>query len=425
MPDDKAFGGARVIYVGTPIKKETAQSNESSAGDVVGRPYHSTNGDLITYWSNLPDLNSYHARCLTIKAGTSVGLGFTIKDIDEARIREELAVVNAHGHSLTEVLVRVALDYESAGNGYLEVVRGKGGAVVELYHMPARYAWRIPLGREAAFRYEEDTVRRGLPAFSVDGRDDNSIIHFSQPTNLSRYYGAPDWRGCVQDIELDYYAVLYNQKFFINSGIPDLAIVVKGGKLSPEDEAKVIAFFQSEVKGVSNSHKVLYIPIDDENVELKFEKLALDVKDRDGSFHKLRNQCRDNIVSAHGVPPRILGIVSAGALGGAGETVGQMKIFADTTINPRQTMYETKLSPVLAAMGFGAGEINFNEIDITVQEAASEYYPKMTEAGILDIDEARADLGYGPREEPLEEKPLELVKGLRMIKSRWDRQEVA
>ena len=41
----------------------------------------------------------------------------------------------------------------------------------------------------------------------------------------------------------------------------------------------------------------------------------------------------------------------------------------------------------------------------------------MVGAGILTVDEAREDLGRGPLEEKPEDEGLELVKGLRMIKS--------
>jgi PBSX family phage portal protein len=434
MSEDKPFGGANVVYIHSnvqkmagrheaKIKKESAQAAEESSSERIWHPAHDTNGDLIEFWGALADFNSYHARCLSVKARCAVGLGITIEGQDPKAVREKLSIVNDLGQSLIEVVERVALDYEATGNGYLEIVRNNGGKVSELYHIPSRYVWRKPRGGETAFLYEEDTTRTDYPAFKPGARDPHSVIQFANPTNLSRYYGAPEWRGAAGDIELDYYAVLYNQKFFINSGVPDMAIVVEGAKLDEDDKATLLAYFQNNIKGVNNAHRVLYVPIEAEGVKLRFEKLAMEQKDKDGSFDKLRARVRDNVVSAQGVPPRLVGIMTAGQLGGGGEVEGQLRIFQETMIAPRQMLFETKLEPVVVDMGFSSG-VRFSEMSTTAPEAAST----LVSAGILTVDEARENMGLGPKQEiapPPDEDPLEIVKGLRIVKSAWDRQEVA
>lgn len=405
--EGQAFDGAKVIYIasvrpGVEIEKESEQTETHPDESIIERPWSEERGDLIRYYQNLTDFNSYHARCLRVKVDCNINLGINVIDGNE-NVLDKLSAVNEYGQSFQEVMSRVALDYESGGNGYLELARGQGGMIGEIYHCPSRYTKRRKRGSEFPFVYDAGQGPVDFHAYRPGEKPGdtkhNELLQISNYTDESRYYGLPDWRGAVPDIEVDYYSVLYNQKFFINSGVPDLAIIVKGGKFDEETEKKVVSFLQTSFKGISNAHRTLYLPIEDQDIEVKFEKLAVDMKDRDGSFDKLRARSRDNIVSAHGVPPRLVGIVVSGQLGGGGEVHGQLKIFQEITINPRQDLFETKLNPLLKDMGHEI-KIQFQDLDTKIQEKDSELYPALVGSGILDSDEAREELGYSEREEP-------------------------
>jgi capsid portal protein len=273
-------------------------------------------------------------------------------------------------------------------------VRNRAGKVAELYHCPAITITHRRRGAEKPFVYRNGMEKVEFPMYRPGSRDENALVHFCNVTQESRYYGLPDWRGAVPDIELDYYAELYSQKFFINSGVPDLAIIVEGGEFDEETEKKVVEFFQQNLKGIENAHKTLYLPINDQDIKIRFEKLE---PSRQWVYpnEKMRGTCRDNIVSAHGVPPRLVGIVTAGQLGGGGEIFGQLKIFQEATIEPRQSLFELKLAPVISEMISGA-RIAFDELDTSIQEKASELYPALLAAGAVSVDEVRERLGLPP-----------------------------
>lgn len=412
MGEEKAFGGAKVIYVAHVVEKASRQE-EVDPGDIIPRPYSETWGDLLEYWEKQTDYNAYHARCLRVKADCTVSLGVNVIDGPEHAVQDRLAIVNDLGQSFGEVMSRVALDFETTGNGYLELVRGRAGQIEELYHCPATLVWRRPKSHPHDFRYWNNAGEVDFDLYMPGRRQEDpsvgQLVHFANPCTGSRYYGAPDWRGCLPDIEVDYYSVLYNQRFFINSGIPDMAIVVQGGEFDKETEEKVVEFLQNNIKGLDNAHRILYLPINDKEVEVKFEKLAVDMKNMDGSFEKLRATCRDNIVSAHGVPPRLVGIVTSGQLGGGGEIHGQLKVFQEITIGPRQSLFEMKLNPIIQEMGLNA-KIAFEEMDTSVQEAASTYYPAMVGAKILTVDEAREEIGKSAMT-PAQKKEMQEAQG--------------
>ncbi len=390
MSDAKAFGGAKVIYVAQQIRKETIQVDMQS-GDEIPIPRDPVKGPLFDYYRQLSKYQAVHAACLEAKVTCSVGLGISIPEGDTDTAQQRLKIVNQDGQSFREVIERVALDFETTGNGWLEVVRGKGGRVEELYHCPVQRVLRRPRGSATAYYYlPENGAKKPIPAFSKDERDPWALLHFMRYTGDSLYYGLPTWRGCAEDIELDYYATLYNRNFFINAGIPDMAIIVEGGEFDEETEQVVTTFFQNNFKGLQNSHRTLFLPVN-ENVKVRFEKLAVDQKNKDASFTSLRQQCRDNILSAHGVPPRLLSVVQSGSLGGSGEGHSQLKIFKELVIESRQAMFEEKLAPVLDSMGLPP--VMFDKMDTDLMESNSVYYPAMTQAGIMTVKEAREDLG--------------------------------
>jgi HK97 family phage portal protein len=428
--ENRPFGGAQIVYSAVAIKKESKQIDEQdqNALDVISHPEDTTDySDLLLAYNDSVEKNAFHSRCLRVKTDCTVGLGINImagkhKD-DPEKAHAKLSSVNDKGQSFQEAVNRVALDFFTTGNGYLEVVRNNKGQVGEFYFMPATKSWVAPRDREYNFVYQNSSMleRAEFKRFTPgDTKAGSTIIHFANYTQANIHYGLPDWRGCLDDIALDYYAVQYNKKFFINSGVPDLAIVVKGGAFDEDTRNAVVAFFQENIKGYLNAHRTLYLPISDKEIEVKFERLAMDQM-KDSSFDKLRERVRDNVVSAHGVPPRLVGIVVGGQLGGGGEITGQLATFQEITVNPVQMLFETKLNPALQSFfDDETFKFSFEKMNTDVQEGDSVYYPALVNSGIITVDEARDQLGWEPMPEkkPEDVTPPEkiIMDGLESIK---------
>jgi HK97 family phage portal protein len=420
----------QVLKLTSPVRKESAQTHTTKSG-TIPRPYSDIYGDLINYYDGTPDMNSWHSRCLELKARCAVGLGMNFEGGDTEEIRKRLDFFNEYGQSFDEVLFRADLDYETTGNGYIEIIRGKGGKIVEAYHAPATTMWRYALqqnyvesqaqqiwgnakpGQEYHFEYNNGDAPVPYPMYRPGSKDERSIIHFAQPAQGQRYYGLPVWRGAISDIELNYNAVLYNRRWFLNNGVPDAILKVIGAGMKKEEKEAIQTYVQDNFVGIENAAKLLLVTIDDFDAKIELEKLN-ENRDKDGAFHQLRIDNRDNIVAAHGVPPRLLGIMSAGQLGGTGENHGQLKSFQETTINPIQTMYERKLAPVIEEMGIRY-PMTFQEIDTTIEEKDSE----LVAAGIMTPNEARNKRGLDelPDGDSIEEKEETPEKAIALVKS--------
>jgi HK97 family phage portal protein len=161
----------------------------------------------------------------------------------------------------------------------------------------------------------------------------DEILHLRVPCSGGFHYALPQWIGGQGMIELTAAATAYNAAFFRNRAIPDYAIITKQGMLSEAAKAKVQDFFRGEFAGAENAHRALYIPAG-AGSEVEFKKLTEDRKEAD--FLKLLDAARERIITAHGVPPRMLGIMTAGQLGGGGEVAEQLKVFEVTSLRPKR-----------------------------------------------------------------------------------------
>lgn len=373
--------------------------------------------------SDLLDANTYHKRACRTKAQDTAGLGWALRPrVDEAP-EYEAAAARAfleepnREDDLVEIIKQIMVDYESTGNGFLEVLRVfVNGAATGLAHLPA-HTLRVHKDR---MRYCQmvSTQRRwfkrfGL-AFDVDmytgvfaplgsipfERRASEIIHFVEYTSKSSYYGEPDIIPALGALLGDANRRDYNLSFFENHAIPAYAVVVEGADIDPEVEATIHDFFEHKVKG--NPHATLVLTAETgegQKVNIRFEKL--DVEQRDVSFRLFRQDNRDEILAAHAVPPYRMGISETGNLGGT-NVGGTTKIYKDSVIRPRQGMIERRVNRHIlwACFGARAWEFKFNEIDTSDEEhdlKMSEGYFKM--AGVSP-NEIRQRLGKEKVDDP-------------------------
>jgi len=102
------------------------------------------------------------------------------------------------------------------------------------------------------------------------------------------------------------------------------------------------------------------------------------------------------IVSAHGVPPRIVGIVTAGQLGGGGEADSQLRIFEEIDRAPERNRIEEFYNRTIiqdARFGEHKWNLEFNAIDTTNRKMDAEIENILKQAGIKLPEESRQDLG--------------------------------
>lgn len=294
--------------------------------------------------------NSWHSTCINLKTICILGDGIE----DEAAVAKLTECVRED--SLFTLLEKTILDLRVFGDAFWEVVRSGGS--VELYHMPSWTMERNPKGGWT----------QALPSGRVDFPEE-SVWHFREPSLLSQVWGSPDYMPLINDGTLAAISTIksYNSNFFRNNAIPDGILFIKGGDVSPDTESGLRRFFREKFWGVENASKFCLAPVP-EGVEIQLEKLQ---DHQDGKFLTLQDSLVMEIVSCHGVPPRLAGIMIPGSLGGGGEAAGELKIFLNTRVKPLQNIFGGQLDAFFSEVFKMETDISFKAFDILPSEAES------------------------------------------------------
>ncbi|MCT4608651.1 MAG: phage portal protein [Pelagimonas sp.] len=322
-----------------------------------------------------------HGRAIHVKAESAFGGGL----IGAADKIEDLCETGA-----TELFTLLGLDLETYGNAFLQVIRSNDDKrVLRLRRLPTITMSRFRNGYlQRVTKPNGDTRKITFTA--------REIIHLRELCPEGRHYALPSWIGAEGMLELALNATRYNASFFKNNAIPEYAVVFKGVTPTADQKRDIQEFFRNEVQGVDNSHRTLVMGAPEDG-SIEFEKLTADVKD--GDFLKLIDAARDRVPVAHGVPPRMLGIMSAGQLGGGGEVSGQLFTFEHLTLKPKRRRMLDQLRPLLRELGLKPGdperplapnEVAFRPLDLTPPKDDAEDLPGLVGAGILTHEEARA-----------------------------------
>lgn len=395
---------AEIIYV----KKEMSQlvTTDNQSLETLNTPNNYT--DLL----NLMSYNGYHARCIKAKATMTAGLGYEIvnhinpsagRDADYNKLKEFIeSQIGYSGQLFTETLSNFQTDYEIFGNAYFEIVRNVKGEVAELYHLPSKDIKVKLVGKDIHLLQEINVNKVEFTPYGKRVEGKNEYISAKNYSPNSYYYGVPDYLGAIGAIVQDKLSSDYNTYKFLNKSIPESIIIVKGMELSAEARDSIKTFFEQQYKGVNNTARSLILHIDSQNgQDCSIDVKPIDTSNKEGAYRGLRTDLRDEIISTHGVPKRILGIATAGSLGGTGEGKNQLKIFQDCIIEPRQKKLEYLLNNKIVKEGLNINdwEIQLNRLYVEDATGDANYYTALINAGVLSPDEARDEIGYKARED--------------------------
>jgi PBSX family phage portal protein len=391
--------------------------------------------DVITPPYNLYELANYydasfanHA-AIDAKVANIVGLGynFNVTDrtvialegredstaVDKARkriermkleLRDWLESLN-DDDSFTTTMKKMLIDFESTGNGYLEIGRTALGQIGYVGHVPAttirvrrlRDGYLQIIGNKVV--YFRNFGAKNQNPVTGDPRP-NEIIHYKSYSPLNTFYGIPDILSAVSSLVGDSLAAQYNIDYFQNKAVPRYIITLKGAKLSGDAEDKMFRFLQTGLK--SQSHRTLYIPLpgdsDGNKVEFKMEPIENGIQD--GSFKEYRKQNRDDILIAHQVPISKLG----GTDSGIAAALSQDRTFKEQVARPAQEHLEKMVNKIIKEKT-DIIELKFNELTLTDEIAQSQILERYVRNKIMVPNEARELLDLPQRkggDEPME-----------------------
>ena len=377
----------------------------------------------LEYLARIYEISPYNYAAINAKVANIVGLGFDFVETrktkeafdnieDEKQLERARRKLNKLRQDLMdwledcndeetfkETLIKVYTDVEATGNGYLEIGRTSAGKIGYIGHIPSKTMRvrrlrdgfiQLLYGKAVFFRNYGD---QETPNPITGGEErPNEIIHIKKYTPMNNYYGIPDIIAAQNAMAGNEFAGKYNLDYFENKAVPRYIITVKGAKLSPESERKLLEFFQVGLKG--KNHRSLYVPLPadtpDNKVEFKMEPVEAGAQD--SSFNTYRKMNRDEILLSHRVPINKIGTPEGINLAAARDAD---KTFREQVCRPAQDILEKKLNKLIEEMT-DALILKFNELTLTDEDTMSKIDERYLRMQVITPNEVRIRKGMVP-----------------------------
>jgi hypothetical protein len=281
--------------------------------------------------------NGFHWRCIDALRDAIAVQGW---DADP-ELKEHIEEPNPE-YSMTELLRRTVDDLLIHGWFTTNVLVGTETA--NIWHAPSlktrvKFDYKTKETSYVRFEYEAGTGEMAYveePEFTGDEINGVSMCRGLSRT-ANRFYGEPHYFSITDLLDMSSSIVFAAKRWFDHGLMADTAIIEKGMGREDEEVEALRKYLAENLKGVENAHKILYLQVAPDE-DIKFEKLNSDYPAKDTT--ELRKSTREEIIIAHGMTQRALGISEAGALGGINEGQVQFGIAKILTINPWQIIVE-------------------------------------------------------------------------------------
>lgn len=339
----------------------------------------------------LLDNNTYHRRCCEVVAEDASGYGYNlvprnqIEDESKEGKKQKEFIENFLLSLYTPIntaLYRFCYDKRALGCGCMEVLRETTSEsnVVDLnptpvYHMKVhkdecrvlqrvgtKHRWFVLYGKN----YTPDGVKFDVNCDTGEIVEYDSLDPSERANELiwgvnyaphTPIYGSAKVVPVIRAIFGDLSRSRYNSSFFQNYGMPSYAVTVTGDFDPGSDEEdpdydpskslkeKIKANMEQAVQNPHSAFAML-IPSTEGNVHVNFTKLNAGGTN-EASFRLYRADNRDEVLSAHGVPPYRIGMAINGSLGG-NTSVESSNIYTTSIIQPIKKKNEDIVNKILS-----------------------------------------------------------------------------
>lgn len=411
----KAFNG--IEETGTQQNLLAQAISGYAMFDLIEPPYN------LEYLSKVYEISTYNYAAINAKVANIVGLGYDFVETkktndafdnitDDTQLHRARRKLNKLRQDLqswldstndedtfTQTLIKVYTDLEATGNGYIEVGRTVGGNIGYIGHIPAKTMRvrrlrdgfvQLLYGKAVYFNNFGDKETEN----PIAGQEDrpNEIIHLKKYTPMNNYYGTPDIVAAQVALAGNELSGRYNLDYFENKAVPRYIITVKGAKLSPESERKLLEFFQVGLKG--KNHRSLYVPLpaDSADSKVEFKMEPIEAGNQEGSFERYRKSNRDEILLAHRVPINKIGTPEGVNLAVARDAD---KTFKEQVCRPAQMILEKKINLIFDEKT-DALLLKFNELTLTDEDTQSKIDERYLRMQVITPNEVRIRKGMIP-----------------------------
>lgn len=337
------------------------------------------------YLAELKRQSSTHRSVLAQKTTFTTGAGFSTENEELKAFIED---VNANGESLKDCFKKLADDYYTYGNAFLEGVIYDGG--INFYHKDASTA-RLSKNKNhvyfnpdwANYKRNKDKTQR-IPIYP-NIASSRFIIHYKDYESTFNFYGLPDYVAALEHIAIDYEIGKYNHTAFKNGFSPS-AIVTVNGDFGEAEAEKFVETAKDTLTGSGNNSKILFLVKNGDDAN-STDVQILNNKE-DGDFLDLQKLTDQNIITAHRWQPALSGIVSSGKMNNTGSEIRIAYDLAMSTVIRDTT--NILLSPIKSVI---SREVGLDTSDLTVvYEPPISFLADIDPKQVLTVNEQRTML---------------------------------
>ncbi len=340
-----------------------------------------TNNLFPQYLAELKRKSSTHRSVLAQKAVFTSGAKFVTNN---ETVKDYIKDVNADGESLRDVFKKLADDYYTFGNAYLEGVLYDGG--LNLYHIDATTV-RMSKNKKEAYVHPDwakyNTMKDKLSIIPLypNIKGSRFILQFKDYEPTFQFYGLPDYVAALEHIAVDYEIGKWNHTKFKN-GFQPSAIIEINGDMGEEEAKKLVREAQKKFVGDGNNGKIMFIV---KNGDASQANVQIIKDDQEGSWIDLQRITDQNIVTAHRWQPSLSGLVSSGKMNNTGSEIRIAYDLAMTTV----------IKDTSDLLLNGLRKVLYNEMGILPEEliihfeAPISFVTQIDPKAILTINEQR------------------------------------
>jgi hypothetical protein len=260
---------------------------------------------------------------------------------------DAIAMANRN-ETVYEVMEKCITDRILFGGYALNIVKSNDGGIAEFYHTDfsrLRAGKQDVFGNTGTYWYSVDWKGTQvnpqkfkpleIPSFNMTDDTTSQIMYVKSYIPGMDYYTAPDWVAAITSIQLDIEIKNFHLNNTQNSMMPSMAVSFKNG--TPNEEEMTMIQRQLEAKYTSTNNAGKFFLFFSENAETAPDITAIPNNASDAWYANMAPQIEQTILSAFRITsPQILGIKTAGQLGGREELLDAYQLFLQTVIIPIQ-----------------------------------------------------------------------------------------
>ncbi|XYK67817.1 phage portal protein [Serratia nematodiphila] len=218
---------------------------------------------------------------------------------------------------------RYALDYLVFGNAFLEVRKNQLGEPLRLQCSPAKYTRRGVEPETYWFVQDWKEPHQFAP---------RSVFHLIEPDINQELYGLPEYLSALNSAWLNEAATLFRRKYYQNGAHAGYILYMTDAAQSTSDVDRMRQAMR-DTKGLGNFRNLFMYAPNGKPDGIKILPLS-EVATKD-DFFNIKNASRDDLLSAHRVPPQMMGIIPNNT-GGFGDVEKASQVFVRNELTPLQ-----------------------------------------------------------------------------------------